>query len=359
MDQVKSVITFRSGKVIEKPILKPCEKDDELISEGKEGVESEHYKEKTDSPLVLPFPHAVTKQKEVNHDSEIFETFKQEEIEDEKGIKNVVTDHLSKLTIDSTSDITPINDYFPDESLLSLSSIPWSANINNFFALGFLSAHLDTQNKRKFLSDVHNFYWDDPYLFKYCPNQIYQRCILDKAASSVIKFYHSEACRGHFSLRKSTAKILQSGFYWPTMFKDSHVFCKTCENCQNVGFISKHREFLDNLLLTLKSHHSEDVHHAIHDLWPHFHKEHAHHNLENLTKRDPVCQFLRKLDGKPIPNPQRAFKSFLDVKPREDVSHNHNYLYIYIFSKKKKQRKRETPAGLHIGGMIAFSISYL
>ena len=49
MDQVKSVITLHSGKVIEKPILEPFEKDDELISEGKEGVESEHCKEKTDS----------------------------------------------------------------------------------------------------------------------------------------------------------------------------------------------------------------------------------------------------------------------------------------------------------------------
>jgi hypothetical protein len=83
MDQVKSVTTLSSGKVIEKPTLEPCEKDDELISEGKEGVESEHCKEKIDSPPALPFPHAMTKQREVNHDSKIFETFKQEEIEDE------------------------------------------------------------------------------------------------------------------------------------------------------------------------------------------------------------------------------------------------------------------------------------
>jgi hypothetical protein len=61
MDQAKSVITLRSGKVIEKPILEPCEKDDESISEGKEGVESEHCKEKTDSSPALPFPHAMTK----------------------------------------------------------------------------------------------------------------------------------------------------------------------------------------------------------------------------------------------------------------------------------------------------------
>jgi hypothetical protein len=77
MDQAKSVITIRSGKVIEKPILEPCEKDDKSISEGKEGVESEHCKEKTDSSPTLPFPHAMTKQRKVNHNSEIFETFKQ------------------------------------------------------------------------------------------------------------------------------------------------------------------------------------------------------------------------------------------------------------------------------------------
>ena len=141
----------------------------------------------------------MTKQREVNHDSENFETFKQEEIEDEKGTENVVTDHLSKLIIDSTSDISPIEEYFPGQSSLSIASIPWSANINNFLASGFLPAHLDTQDKIKFLSDVQNFYWDDPYLFKYCPDKIFQKCIPDNEVSSVIKFCHFEACGDHFS----------------------------------------------------------------------------------------------------------------------------------------------------------------
>jgi hypothetical protein len=77
MDQVKSVTTLCRGKVIEKPILEPCKKDDELISEGKEMVEPEHCKEKIDFPPVLPFPNAMTKQRKVNHNSEIFGTFKQ------------------------------------------------------------------------------------------------------------------------------------------------------------------------------------------------------------------------------------------------------------------------------------------
>jgi hypothetical protein len=61
MDQVKSVITLHSGKVIKKPILEPCEKEDEVIFEGKEGVEPEYCKQKTNSPPALPFPHAMTK----------------------------------------------------------------------------------------------------------------------------------------------------------------------------------------------------------------------------------------------------------------------------------------------------------
>jgi hypothetical protein len=65
----------------------------------------------------------------------------QEEIKDKKGTNNVVADHLSKLTIDSISDITPINNYFPNKSLLSFSPMLWFANFVNFLAFGYLLAH--------------------------------------------------------------------------------------------------------------------------------------------------------------------------------------------------------------------------
>jgi hypothetical protein len=63
------------------------------------------------------------------------------------------------------------------------------------------------------------------------------------------------------------------------------------------------KESLDNLLLTLEMHPRGDVHRAIHDLWPRFYKEHDRLSLGNLTKKNHVCQFLRKLDGKLIPDP--------------------------------------------------------
>jgi hypothetical protein len=129
-----------------------------------------------------------------------------------------------------------------------------------------LPAHWSAEDKEKFLNEVKNFYWDNPYLFKYCPDKIFRRCIPDNEVSSVIKFCHSKACGTHFLSKKTTAKILQCGFYWPTMLKDTHVFCKACENCQKSGFISKHKESLDNLLLTFETYPGGDVHRAFQDL---------------------------------------------------------------------------------------------
>jgi antirestriction protein len=50
--------------------------------------------------------------------------YSQEQITDEKDTENVDADLLSRVTTDSTSDITLIDYYFSDESLLSLSSMP-------------------------------------------------------------------------------------------------------------------------------------------------------------------------------------------------------------------------------------------
>jgi hypothetical protein len=61
---------------------------------------------------------------ELDESEDLQMIYSQEEITDEKGTKNVDADLLSKVTTDLTSNITSIDDYFPNESLLSLSSMP-------------------------------------------------------------------------------------------------------------------------------------------------------------------------------------------------------------------------------------------
>ena len=53
-------------------------------------------------------------------------------IKDKKGIENVVADHLSGLTNESSIETTLINDSFPDEFLFSINKMPWYANIVNY-----------------------------------------------------------------------------------------------------------------------------------------------------------------------------------------------------------------------------------
>ena len=52
--------------------------------------------------------------------------------------------------------------------------------------------------------------------------------------------YHENACGGHFSSQKTVRKVLQSGFHWPSLFKDAHTMCKECDKCQRLGKISRH-----------------------------------------------------------------------------------------------------------------------
>ena len=101
------------------------------------------------------------------------------EIRDKKGSENVVADHLSRLTVDYTEDASPISETFPDEQLMHIAHNPaaWFADTVKFLVTDQMPLHWGRQNKFQFLDMVKCFFWDDPYLFKYCPNQIIRICI--------------------------------------------------------------------------------------------------------------------------------------------------------------------------------------
>ena len=100
--------------------------------------------------------------------------------------------------------------------------------------------------------EVKNFFWDAPYLFNYCPDQILRKCVPNNEINSVISFCHSKASGGHFSSKKIAAKILQCVFYWPNLFKESNNFCKSCERWQKLGGITRRKIMLLNPILVIE-----------------------------------------------------------------------------------------------------------
>jgi len=108
------------------------------------------------------------------------------EIRDKKGVENVVADHLSRLTYQQSDQLeNPIHDSFPDEQLMHIDSqpisptSPWYADIANYLVTRRIPDHWSKLDKQKFFRKVVTFFWDDPYLFKYYPDQIIRRCIPD------------------------------------------------------------------------------------------------------------------------------------------------------------------------------------
>ncbi|KAM1219686.1 hypothetical protein ACFX2G_047725 [Malus domestica] len=159
------------------------------------------------------------------------------EIRDKKGSENVVADHLSRMV--HNEELVPILETFPDEQLLSIKvSAPWYADIVNFLVSKRIPSEFTRHQRDKLRHDARFYVWDDPYLWKFCPDQIIRRCVHDSECHSILSFCHTYACGGHFGTQRTALKVLQCGFYWPSIFKDAKTFCLTCDKCQRMGGIS-------------------------------------------------------------------------------------------------------------------------
>nr|GFA97856.1 reverse transcriptase domain-containing protein [Tanacetum cinerariifolium] len=54
-----------------------------------------------------------------------------------------------------------------------------------------------SQQKNKFFKDVKHYFWDDPFLFKICADQVIRRCVHDQEAVDIFKACHNEPTGGH------------------------------------------------------------------------------------------------------------------------------------------------------------------
>ena len=151
-----------------------------------------------------------------------------------------MADHLSRLHILRGEDI---GDTFLDEHLLAISShAHWYAHIVNFIVTGSTPKHCNRHQKDKFFHELKYYFWEEPLLFHLGYDQIMRRCVLEEEQGDILAMCHSSTCGGHFPARKTADKILQSGFYWPSIFKDAQRFYTECLQCQAMINISKQDE---------------------------------------------------------------------------------------------------------------------
>ncbi|GJX03769.1 reverse transcriptase domain-containing protein [Tanacetum coccineum] len=171
-------------------------------------------------------------------------------IRDKKGSENLAADHLSRLE-NPHKDVLEnkdINEHFPLETLgvISSESTPWFADYANYHAGNFIIKGMSTQQKRKFFKDVKHYFWDDPYLFRTCADQIIRRCVHGQEALEILKACHERPTGGHHSANLIARKVFDAGFFCPTIYRDTHIMIKSCDTCQRQGKISQRDEMPQN-----------------------------------------------------------------------------------------------------------------
>nr|GEZ10977.1 reverse transcriptase domain-containing protein [Tanacetum cinerariifolium] len=172
---------------------------------------------------------------------------------DTKGAENLTVDHLSLLKNPHRNVLDPkeINESFPLETLNMVSSrgnssTSWFADFANYHAGNFVVKGMSSQQKNKFFKDVKHYFWDDPFLFKICEDQVIRRCVHDQEAIDILKAFHYGPIGGHHGPNYTAKKVFDSGFYWPTIYRDAQDLVKTCDVCQGQGKILQRDEMLQN-----------------------------------------------------------------------------------------------------------------
>nr|GEW16942.1 reverse transcriptase domain-containing protein [Tanacetum cinerariifolium] len=62
--------------------------------------------------------------------------------------------------------------------------------------------------KNKFLKDVKHYFWDDPFLFKICADQVIQRCVHGQEIVDILKAFHNRPTEGHHGPNHTAKKVM-------------------------------------------------------------------------------------------------------------------------------------------------------
>nr|GEY27542.1 reverse transcriptase domain-containing protein [Tanacetum cinerariifolium] len=155
-----------------------------------------------------------------------------------KGAEKLAAYHLSRLENPHQNVLDPkeINESFPLETLNLVSthgnqSTPWFADFANYHAKNFIFKGMSSQQKSKFFKDVKHYFWDDPYMFRNCADQVIRRSFL-KTGRALIDVFEGELTLrvGREAITFNLDQTLRySSNYSDMMAKCIDVIDMTCE----------------------------------------------------------------------------------------------------------------------------------
>nr|GFC25025.1 reverse transcriptase domain-containing protein [Tanacetum cinerariifolium] len=108
---------------------------------------------------------------------------------------------------------------------------------------------IDTGGAENYAAD-HLSHLENPYENVFEPKEINETFPLeslnkvahkdptDKEAIDILNACHSGPTRGHYGASYTAKKVSDSGFYWPSIYKDAFELVKRYDSCQRQAYIS-------------------------------------------------------------------------------------------------------------------------
>lgn len=129
-----------------------------------------------------------------------------------------------------------VDDQLPDEHLFAISVLsPWFANITNYLVSEQFPPNLPSKEKSKIVRKSAPFTWIGGNLSKLGLDQILRRHVREDEFFDTLVTCHDGPCGGHFAAKRIAFKVLQMGYYWPTLHQDMKKYISQCDWCHRMG----------------------------------------------------------------------------------------------------------------------------
>ncbi|XP_015935314.1 uncharacterized protein LOC107461347 [Arachis duranensis] len=140
------------------------------------------------------------------------------------------TSALSQLTLDKPS--------FEQDTILSITQVPdWRTPFLEYINTG--TTPNDEPNLPLFRRRASFYTVLGNTLYRRGHSRPLLKCISNEEAEDVMAETHEGVCGNHIGGRTLAAKILRTGYYWPTIKRDCISKVKACDNCQKHATLSE------------------------------------------------------------------------------------------------------------------------
>ena len=99
------------------------------------------------------------------------------------------------------------------------------------------------------MHDVKNFFWYEPYLYRSFANGLIRHSVSKVKMLSVLKACHSSHVGWHYSGIRTTHKILQCGYYWPTIYQGAMCWPRHVKDAKEMVILRKQELILIPILV--------------------------------------------------------------------------------------------------------------